>query len=289
MSIQRLKTLLAVAETGSFQLAAERVHLTAAAVGQQMKALESEIGQPLFDRDTRVPRLNALGHSLLPRARKLVTDYESLMSGTDAEELEELTIGAVDTVMTGLVPELLLQRRLGNQHLRLRIVPGLSAELLAQVDRGSVDAAIISSPRHRHPQFAWRTIAREPLVLITPPSLSDGEPEEILRRYPFIRFSRNAWVGEQIDDWLLQRGIQVRESMELASLEGIHTMVSSDLGVSIVPDHCVTPRRAIPLKRIPLGDDFARVLGLLWRLDNPGYRAIDSLANDLVSLVTANK
>lgn len=289
MSIQRLKTLLAVAETGSFHAAAERVHLTAAAVGQQMKALENEMGQALFDRHTRAPRLNALGQSLLPRARKLVADYEALMAGSDVEEPEELTIGAVDTVMTGLVPGMLLQQRHRNQNLRLRVVPGLSAELLAQVDRGSVDAAIISAPRQRHPQFAWRAIAREPLVLITPTTLVEDRPETVLRRYPFIRFSRHAWVGEQIDNWLLQHGIQVRESMELASLDGIYTMVSSDLGVSIVPDHCVPPRRAIPLNRIPLGEGMARELGLLWRLDNADFRAIDALADDLVALVAAQK
>ena len=284
MSIRRLKTLVAVAETGSFIEAARRVHITPAAVGQQMKSLETELGQPIFHRDAKVPRLNSLGMSLVPRARKLILDYQALMTGADAEDIAELTIGAVDTVMTGLVPATLRHLQESQRPIHLRIVPGLSSELLHQVDRGSLDAAVISEPRQRYPHLAWRQLAVEPLILITPPTVAGAAPEEILARYPFIRFSRNAWVGEQIDNWLLERGITVRETMELESLDAIYTMVSSDLGVSVVPDRCVPPMHTISHNRIPLGEDVVRVLGLLWRRDNLAYSAIDALAGEMAAL-----
>jgi DNA-binding transcriptional LysR family regulator len=285
LSIRRLQTLVAFADTGSFALAAERVHLTPAAVGQQMKSLEEETGRELFNRETRVPTLNAEGLAMVPAARKLLRDYQALLSGMAPEEAPELTIGAVDTAMTGLVPSTLLQLRQSERQLHLRIVPGLSAELLGQVDRGTLDAAIISEPRRRRPHCTWRRIAVEPLVLITPPETVPTDPLVILEQSPFIRFSRNAWVGEQIDNWLINRGIAVRESMELVSLDAIYTMVSRDLGVSIVPDHCVPPLRELPLNRIPLGDDMVRVLGLAWRRESPAHAAIAMLAEILVSQV----
>ncbi len=290
MSIRRLQTLVAFADTGSFAGAAERVHLTAAAVGQQMKALEEEIGQPLFDRDSRAPTLNARGQAMVPRARKLLRDYQALIAGLEVEEVPELTIGAVSTAMTGLIPETLLALRQSEPRLHLRIVPGLSADLLGQVDRGSLDAAVISQPRREAPHLAWQTVAVEPLVLVTPAGLEDSDPVRILKEFPFIRFSRNAWVGEQIDNWLLGQGITVRESMELASLEAIHTMVSADLGVSIVPEHCIPPRRPMPVRRIPLDDELVRVLGLVWRRDSMAYGAIALLAELFTSLAsTENK
>ena len=288
MSIRRLQTLVAFADTGSFALAAERIHLTPAAVGQQMKSLEEEIGRPLFNRDTRVPTLNAHGLTMVSRARRLLEDYQSLLSGLDNEAFPELTIGAVDTAMTGLVPATLLKLRQHERQLHLRIVPGLSAELLSQVDRGTLDAAIISEPRWRRPQQAWQRIAVEPLVLIVPPGIAESDPMAILQSHPFIRFSRNAWVGEQIDDWLIRQGIVVRESMELASLDAVYTMVSCSLGVSIVPDHCVPPARELRFNRVSLGEDMARVLGLVWRRDNPGYAAIAMLAEILLSRVAAS-
>ena len=65
-SIRLLKTFLAVAAEGSFAAAAPRVALTQAAVGQQMRALESDLRRPLFERQGKVVALNAAGRALLP-------------------------------------------------------------------------------------------------------------------------------------------------------------------------------------------------------------------------------
>ena len=72
MSIRRLRTLLAIAERGTFAAAAADVHVSQAAVSMQMKALEDELGVVLFDRSRRPPALTASAHSLLPKAREIV-------------------------------------------------------------------------------------------------------------------------------------------------------------------------------------------------------------------------
>ncbi len=65
MSFRRLKTLIAVAECGSFVKAAKMCFLTPAAVSQQMKILELEMGIALFDRKNRTPRLTPVGSALV--------------------------------------------------------------------------------------------------------------------------------------------------------------------------------------------------------------------------------
>ena len=284
MSLRQLKTLIAVAELGSFSKAAEAVFLTPAAVSQQMKALEAELGVALFDRHKRTPGLTPLGYALVPKAREVVKAYLGMI-GTlagDFELQDEITIGAVPTTMTGLIPRTVKALRDIYGGLHIRIVPGLSSELLPQVDRGFLDAAILSWPANLYGHLHWRVFAEEELIVIAPPDAIEDDACALLEHHPFIRFNRRAWVGQQIEAWLAQRKIRVRESMELDTLESIDMMVHYGLGVSIVPRRCVPPPHALDLKRVSLNPPSApRLLGLLSRQDSEKSRLIDIVLAEL--------
>ncbi len=125
MSIRRLKTLIAIAEYGTFADAAKKVLLSKAAVSQQMKSLEDEFGMLLFDRSKRSPRLNPLGQVMVPKARNIIRSYEELApSLLEKSMIEgELTIGALPTTMSGLIPRSLGILRTTYPSLHIRIVP----------------------------------------------------------------------------------------------------------------------------------------------------------------------
>lgn len=214
--------------------------------------------------------------------------YENLINTLTDDLLttQDLTIGAVDTTMAGLVPRVLRNLRQEYEHIHIQIVTGLSGDLYPQVDRGFLDAAIISQPRHLYSHLQWRVFAEEPLIVIAPMDARSDVPEELLEHYPYIRFNRLAWVGEQIDDWLSQKNLRIRESMELATLESISTMVSHNLGVSIVPKRCVPSPAEAGLKRIPLDSSAApRRLGVLSRRDCSVFKTVDLFLAELVRVV----
>ncbi len=290
MSLRRLKTLIAVAETGTFGGAADSVLVSHAAVSQQMKILEEDLQVTLFDRSKRSPELNRLGRALVTRAREIVHAYDNMVKSILSEGalMGELSIGAVPTTMTGLVPRAMSVLKALYPNLHVRIVPGLSADLLPQVDRGVLDAAITSEPPYLVTHLTWRPFAEEPLIVLASLHEPSDDPEYLVETFPYIRFSRRAWTGRLIDEWLHERKLNVQESMELDTLEAISTMVFNNLGVSIVPQRCVPSPHPLPVKRIPIGPSAKpRILGLASRNDSVKFQLIDAFLTELVHLVEA--
>ena len=288
MSIRRLKTLIAVAEKGTFAAAATATFVSHAAVSQQMKTLEDELGVAIFDRSRRSPVLNQHGRNLVAKARDVVQAYNNMVSSVhdDDRVVGELMFGAVSTCMTSLVPRVvgMLKRRYPRLH--VRVVPGLSAELQIQVERGYLDAAVLSEPPFLPSGVSWRAFAEEPLILLASLEEESDDPEWLLESRPFIRFNRRAWLGRQIDEWLQANKMNVREGMELDTLESISSMVFYQLGVSIVPRRCVPSARPLPLKRIPLGASARpRILGVMSRKDGSKSQLLEVLIGELVELV----
>ncbi len=236
MPIRELRTFLAVAEGGSFAAAARKVGRTQSAVTVQMQALEEEFGAVLFDRSRRPPGLSAAGRAFLPHAVDAVAAYDRLYRVISDTLVEgHLRLGVVPSVITGIMPRALAALRERYPALHVELAMGLSKELVGRVQGRSLDAAVVSDFRLGAADLRWSPVMQEPLVLIAPPAAPARKAEELLASYPFIRYSRQAWVGELIDDFLRRRGLTVRETMMLDTLEAIRTMVHHGLGVSVVP------------------------------------------------------
>lgn len=280
MSIRLLKTLIAVADHRTFTAAADAVFVTHAAVSQQMRALETELGVELFDRSRRTPQLSSVGRAVVARAREIVRDYDNLVPSVLGDEgfSGELALGAVPTTLTGLAPRAMAILRGQHMSLRIRIHPALTSALLSDLDRGKLDAALVTEPLAMSRGTTFAPIAEEPLHLITSQKVMETDPVRILETYPFIRFSRDAVVGTIIEDWLQKKAIRVTEAMELENLEAISSMVHADLGVSIVPASCVATPHALPLRRLPLGRGApSRRLGLAYRKESRKVRVIEEV------------
>ncbi len=291
MSIRRLKTLLAIFETGSFGEAAKEMYVCRSAVSLQMKALEQEFQVTLFDRTTRPPTLNSVGKALIPKARKIVAAYEAMVSDANDETTlsGELSIGAMPTSMAGIIPGAINAMREEYPNLHITASPGNSPALLPMVDRGEVDAAIITEPPYINSELEFRVFAKETFIVLAPLDCPLNDPFEILRTMPFIHYTRTLWAGQWIDDWLAKQRIQVNQTMELDNFETIASMVYHDLGVSIVPLRCIPSPNPWPLKRLSVGPDGpVRVVGLLLRRDNPQARLVDILFKQIVRLVQSH-
>jgi DNA-binding transcriptional LysR family regulator len=287
-----LKTLIAVEENGTFSAAGDAVFVTHAAVSQQMKALENEWQIALFDRSRRTPELTPAGRAIVAKARQIVEAYDTLVPSVLGDDglRGHLSLGALPTGLTSLVPFAVSSIKAKFPDLHIGVLPGQTNELLIELERGSLDAAIISKPHVIPRNMTWRQVAQEPMELLTSQNVTSSDPFEILATYPFIRFSRRAVVSEMIEHWLQKKNIRVKDTMELENLESISGMVYADLGVSIVPSRCVLPPNPLPLRHIPLGPDApVRKLGLMSQANSVKLRVLDEVEAQLLRAVKVGR
>jgi DNA-binding transcriptional LysR family regulator len=288
MSIRLLKTLIAVQEHGTFSAAADAVFVTHAAVSQQMKALEQDWQIAVFDRTKRTPELTPTGRALVAKAKEVVFAYDTLVQSVVGDDglHGNLSLGALPTVLAGLVPSTIAPIKANYPDLHISILPGQTNELLIELGRGKLDAAIISKPHVIPKGMSWHFIAKEPIELITSKQITSDDPLEILRTNPFIRFSRHAVVSQMVENWLQKKNIEVSESMEFENLDNIAGMVHANLGVSLVPKRCVNPPNPLQLKHISLGPSAPiRQLGLMVRSDTIKQQVIEVILKQLLHAV----
>jgi DNA-binding transcriptional LysR family regulator len=278
-SIRTVQIFLAAARAGSFAAAGQQVGLTAAAVGLQVKALEAEMGLTLFDRSPRSVRLNPDGRRLLAPLQDLVDRYQALQARPSAGDLSgTLVMGALVSALMGAFADALWTLKRQHPALEVKLFAGQSADFAGRVERGELDAAVVTQPPMRLPaSLTWAALYSEPMVLIVPRKPHFALPEaplQMLARCPFMRFDRTTWTGHLVNEALAQCRAQVTEGMELNSVEAIVELVRQGFGVSIVPqlanlrwagDRAL---RVVPLPRVTV----QRHVGLLERRQHSRQR-----------------
>lgn len=283
-SIRTLRSFLAVARLGSFSAAGKEIGLTAAAVGQQIRALEDELHKVLFDRSGRAIVMNTAGRGMVAPVKELVARYDALAAGERGDQLSgTVVMGALVSALMGAFADSLWALTREHPDLDVTLLAGQSADFAAKVDRGELDAAVVTQPPMRLPSnLVWTALYTEPMVLIVPCKPHFSLPADgggILARCPFLRFDRQTWTGHLVDEALAQCGAAVATRMELNSLEAIVALVRQGFGVSIVPRLANldwSRDRALRIVALP-GVDVSRSVGLLERRQHSRERVTEAI------------
>jgi len=271
-SLRTLQTFLATARLGSFAAAGQEVGLTSAAVGLQIRALEQELGVALFDRSARAVVLNTEGRQRIPAIKELVERWEQLQHRPQQGELSgTVVMGALVSALMGAFADALWKLKRQHPALEVTLFAGQSADFMSRVERGELDAAVVTqSPTRLTGSLVWTPLYREPLVLIVPtrPHFPlPATPLQMLTQCPFMRFDRRTWTGHLVNEALAQCRARVVEGLELNSVEAIVELVRQGFGVSLVPQlanlawHRDKALRVVPLPRVTV----ERHVGLLER------------------------
>lgn len=266
--LRELKTFMAVARHGTFAAAGMHIGLTQSAVSSQIKNLEQALGVRLFDRTGRQAILNAAGMRALPLAREMFELFSQMSIAQNPDEYHgEMKIGAIASAQTGFLPQALLRLRRVAPAVEAKLVPGVSLDLLSQIDAGELDVAILIKPPFELPkELHVQALETEPFVLIVPMDVKGDDPLTVLLEQPHVRYDRSSFGGRQVTRFLREQRIEVRVALELDELDAIVKFVENGLGVSLIPQAGLWLERDVNLRVIPLGSlTFHREVVLLMR------------------------
>jgi DNA-binding transcriptional LysR family regulator len=283
MDTQFLNTFVTVVDQGSMAAAARVLNITPAAVAQQVRTIEREVGTTLIARVGRTVRVTEEGARILDAARQLLRGVANLRSiARDSAVSGELRLGACPTALAGMLPDVLARMVDSFPQLNVFIQPGYSADLYRAVEHNDLDAAVVLQAPFPLPKTCeWRLWREEPLVVLAPQRMAGRDPHELLSSEPLIRYDRHQWGGRQADEYLRNAGIVPHERFELNALNAIAVMVDRGLGVSLVPDWARPWPEGLRLVRLPLPlPSEPRRIGIVWSRSSVRERMVHVLLEE---------
>ena len=239
MELYQLKTFVAVAEEGNLTKAAERIYASQPAVSGHIKALEEELGLPLFVRTPRGMQLTEVGRGLKLKADSVLLaaeDMSNLAAGYREELTGSLTI-ALNTDTSFLrVAELSAAMADAHPKLRLKFQQGGSGGILKDVRDRRIDAGF-SFFDNRYAEVAYIHLKEIPVCVVAPAAWSarvQGLPLDGLAALPWVRPDKDCPFMKVLDGVFEGSGISITDYIEADSEDVIRELVAAGKGVSLL-------------------------------------------------------
>jgi DNA-binding transcriptional LysR family regulator len=241
MTLNQIEGFLAVVQEGTLTKAAEKLFLTQPALSFQLKSLEGDLGQTLFERDGKQLRLTNAGRLLQSRAQQildLVSQTRQEVTGLKEFQHGQLTIGANETTCLYVLPSLLQFFHEKFPGIELRLVVRKSAEVAALVVEGEVDFGLATLPlldaRLKTETLFWRedvAICGYGHALAAQDDLALAE----MAQHTMLLLEKGSTSRLLIEQRLAQHGLIPKATMDVGSIEIVKRLVEINLGVAIVP------------------------------------------------------
>lgn len=240
MEFGQLRSFVAVAETGNFTRASERVHISQPSLSQQIINLESEVGHKLFHRLGRKAVLTEAGNAFLDRARRILFEVENAAKElSDHPALDRrITVGAVPTIMPYILAPLIARCRETLPNLIVHAREDFRADLVRGVVEGELDLALVTQPV-KDVRISVEPFLTEPLLLVVGKGHRFASRAEIhvsdIAEETFVTMGESSTLAALIRSFFGDHNFALKIGYRCAQVATLKMFVANGLGISILP------------------------------------------------------
>ncbi len=289
LSLRDLEYAVAVAHEKHFGHAAERCSVSQAALSEQIRKLEALLGVTLFERTKRRVEVTPRGEPLIRQAEALLGDARRFVESArrSAEPLTgELRLGVISTLGPYYLPSLLREGRARFPRLALRIREALTDDLLGDLRRGDLDAALVALPVEGD-GLASETLFFEPFHLACPIDHPLAKATTVrlrdLPRAQLLLMEDGHCLRDQTLALCNMRRLDPHTRFA-SSLEMLRHMIAAGEGISVLPQMAAhDDSRSSPLVhyRPLLEPEAGRTIALVWRSSETRVDDLHAIADFL--------
>lgn len=239
MEIEQLRHFLSVAEFSNFTKAAVDVGLSQSALSRSIQRLEEELGQPLFDRQTRRVVLTDAGRTLELRAKQIVSGIDELRAEIcDDGQTGNVRVGAIPTIAPYFLPKRLKEFQKNFPNAKIIVQEDTTAELTRKLYDGVIDVAIAALPIEGRYLNVEELFEEELKLLVSidhPLAKKSSIKSSDLEGQSFILMGEAHCLTTNVVSYCHQKTLFPLSVERTSQIAMIQELVSLNHGISLIP------------------------------------------------------
>ncbi len=270
LDLDRLRTLVTIADLGSFAAAARALHLAPPTVSLHVSELESRLDTPLLLRNRGQVAPTGPGAALIERARRLLADADAALD--EVQRLVEgrtgrVRVGASTGVLAHLLPQAVEALSRDHPGIDVQVAVLTSQETMARLAGGTVDIGLVALPQAASVGLKVQPWRRDPVMAFVPASWkapSQATPTWLAQQ-PLILNDASTRLSRLTGEWFAEAGEQPRPRIELNYNDAIKSLVAAGYGAALLPHEATAAQADKRIAMLPLRPRLWRPLGIAHR------------------------
>ncbi|MCH4867715.1 LysR family transcriptional regulator [Pseudomonas sp. TMW22089] len=270
ISLDRLRTLVAIADLGSFAEAARVLNLAPPTVSLHIADLESRVGARLLSRSRGRVQPSAIGATLVERARRLLADAQQALEDVQRQVqglAGRVRLGASTGAIAQLLPQALETLSQHHPAIDVQVAVLTSRETLHRLAEGSLEIGLVALPQTPVKQLRIKPWRRDPVMAFLP---ARGECPQVvtpawLAAQPLILNDNTTRLSRLTAEWFASDGHQPAARIQLNYNDAIKSLVAAGYGATLLPHEACTPLPDSRIAMRPLQPLLWRQLGIAHR------------------------